>query len=94
MLVGSKTCIDSVAGDSPGEAMETLNYRAPDRGFPIPEAERGLQTIHAEHFMDVPINLWESLPSNAHISDTNGTPSIKIDENLSSWEYVFNIFET
>ncbi len=36
--------------------MEALRYREEDKGFPIPENEKGLQTIWAEPFMDIPTN--------------------------------------
>lgn len=36
--------------------MESLSYGEGDRYFPIPENERNLQTVRAEHFADVPMD--------------------------------------
>lgn len=36
--------------------MELLTYRPGDRGFPLPENEKTLPTITAEHFLDVPMD--------------------------------------
>jgi len=36
--------------------MKQLNYRENDRFFPIPENEKDLPAVWAEHFIDIPVN--------------------------------------
>ena len=40
------------------ESLPKLSYREEDRFVPIPPHEQALQTVVAEHFVDIPMDGW------------------------------------
>ncbi len=68
--------------------MEELKYRNEDKYFPIPDSEKNLQTIIAEHFIDIPtekegFNILEGLcfdrDGNLFICNTPQSKIYKLD---------------